>query len=101
MKVVNASLLVALLSVAEAFKKDPSPQKINLGVGAYRTEEGKPLVLNVVRQAEQRIVSNPNENKVSPAVLGATSALCCITSSALRGVWTVTGLQSGQALSSC
>ncbi|KAI3938125.1 hypothetical protein MKW98_018681 [Papaver atlanticum] len=30
-----------------------SPNKLNLGVGAYRTEEGKPLVLNVVRKAEQ------------------------------------------------
>ena len=49
---------------AEAFKKDPSSQKINLGVGAYRTEEGKPLVLNVVKKAEQKIVNDPSENKV-------------------------------------
>jgi aspartate/tyrosine/aromatic aminotransferase len=26
----------AILGVTEAFKKDPSPKKINLGVGAYR-----------------------------------------------------------------
>ena len=52
------------MNSAEAFKKDPSPEKINLGVGAYRTEEGKPLVLNVVRKAEQKIINNPSENKV-------------------------------------
>jgi aspartate aminotransferase len=33
--------------------------KINLGVGAYRTEEGKPLVLNVVRRAEQMLINDP------------------------------------------
>jgi aspartate aminotransferase len=32
--------------------------KVNLGVGAYRTEEGKPLVLNVVRQAEERLLAD-------------------------------------------
>ena len=33
-----------------AFKADSSPNKVNLGVGAYRTEEGKPLVLNSVQK---------------------------------------------------
>ena len=28
----------AILGITEAFKKDTSPQKLNLGVGAYRTE---------------------------------------------------------------
>ena len=28
----------AILGITEAFKKDDSPQKLNLGVGAYRTE---------------------------------------------------------------
>lgn len=35
-----------ILGLSEAFKKDKSPDKINLGVGAYRTEvrEAKPCV---------------------------------------------------------
>ncbi|PPD83157.1 hypothetical protein GOBAR_DD19926 [Gossypium barbadense] len=37
-----------ILGVTVAYNKDPSPVKLNLGVGAYRTEEGKPLVLNVL-----------------------------------------------------
>jgi aspartate aminotransferase len=47
-----------ILGVTVAFNKDPSPMKVNLGVGAYRTEEGKPLVLNVVRQAEERLLAD-------------------------------------------
>jgi aspartate/tyrosine/aromatic aminotransferase len=34
--------------VSEAFKKDTSADKLNLGVGAYRTEELEPYVLKVV-----------------------------------------------------
>lgn len=39
-----------ILGVTEAFKKDQDPRKINLGVGAYRDEDGKPYVLPSVRQ---------------------------------------------------
>ncbi|KAF8388972.1 hypothetical protein HHK36_025656 [Tetracentron sinense] len=52
-----------ILGVTVAFNKDPSPIKLNLGVGAYRTEEGKPLVLNVVRRAEQLIVNDRSRVK--------------------------------------
>ena len=39
-----------ILGVSEAFKADKSELKLNLGVGAYRTEEIKPYVLNVVKK---------------------------------------------------
>jgi aspartate aminotransferase len=39
-----------ILGINVAYKADPSSDKLNLGVGAYRTEEGLPLVLNVVRK---------------------------------------------------
>jgi hypothetical protein len=35
----------AILGVTEAFKRDTNPKKINLGVGAYRDDNGKPFVL--------------------------------------------------------
>ncbi|KVH93908.1 Aminotransferase, class I/classII, partial [Cynara cardunculus var. scolymus] len=57
-----------ILGVTVAYNKDSDPSKLNLGVGAYRTEEGKPLVLNVVRQAEQKLVNDPpaiQENRVA------------------------------------
>ncbi|KAF9015196.1 aspartate aminotransferase [Cyathus striatus] len=42
-----------ILGVTEAFKADKDPRKINLGVGAYRDEHGKPYVLPTVKKAEE------------------------------------------------
>jgi len=33
-----------ILGVGVAFSADPAPTKVNLGIGAYRDNEGKPLV---------------------------------------------------------
>ncbi|VAH79927.1 unnamed protein product [Triticum turgidum subsp. durum] len=53
-----------ILGVTVAYNKDPSPVKVNLGVGAYRTEvRGKPLVLNVVKRAEQMLIHNESRVK--------------------------------------
>jgi len=38
------------------WKNDSHPEKINLGVGAYRDNDGKPVVLEVIREAERRIL---------------------------------------------
>ncbi|KAI5196997.1 putative aspartate aminotransferase [Aureobasidium subglaciale] len=46
----------AILGITEAFKADSHPEKINLGVGAYRDDKGKPYVLPSVKEAEQRVV---------------------------------------------
>lgn len=51
-----------ILGITEAFKKDVSPEKLNLGVGAYRTEELQPYVLNVVKKAELKMLEK-GENK--------------------------------------
>lgn len=51
-----------VLGITEAFKADTDPEKLNLGVGAYRTEELQPYVLKVVRTAEERMLQ-ANENK--------------------------------------
>ncbi|OMO87981.1 Aspartate/other aminotransferase [Corchorus capsularis] len=59
-----------ILGVTVAYNKDPSPNKLNLGVGAYRTEEGKPLVLNVVRKAEQLLVNDLSRVKEYLPILG-------------------------------
>jgi len=42
------------------FVADTHPEKMNLGVGAYRDDNGKPVVLNCVREAEKRIAGNLN-----------------------------------------
>ena len=46
----------AILGVTEAFKKDNSPVKMNLGVGAYRDDGGQPFVLPSILKAELSIV---------------------------------------------
>ncbi|KAJ9353121.1 mitochondrial TPA: aspartate transaminase [Paecilomyces variotii] len=47
----------AILGITEAFKADSFKEKINLGVGAYRDDQGKPYVLPSVRAAEDKIVN--------------------------------------------
>ncbi len=45
-----------ILGLTVAFKEDTRAEKVNLGVGAYKTDELTPLVLGAVRKAEQKIV---------------------------------------------
>jgi len=47
----------AILGVTEAFKRDADSKKMNLGVGAYRDDSGKPYVLKSVRKAEELLLS--------------------------------------------
>ncbi|XP_046385843.1 aspartate aminotransferase, mitochondrial [Ischnura elegans] len=56
----------AILGVTEAFKKDTNPKKINLGVGAYRDDNGKPYVLPSVRKAEEKMASKKMDKEYSP-----------------------------------
>ncbi|KIJ27386.1 hypothetical protein M422DRAFT_37801 [Sphaerobolus stellatus SS14] len=55
-----------ILGVSEAFKADPSPKKINLGVGAYRDENGKPYVLPSVKKAETILLANKVNKEYAP-----------------------------------
>ena len=43
----------AILGVTEAWRKDTNPKKMNLGVGAYRDDNGQPYVLPSVQQVER------------------------------------------------
>lgn len=52
----------AILGLNTQFRADPSPSKVNLGVGAYRTAEGLPYVLPVVRRVEQKLANDPSTN---------------------------------------
>lgn len=51
-----------ILGVAAACKADPDPNKVNLGVGAYRDNTGKPVVLECVKKAERQLLVSPNHN---------------------------------------
>ncbi|MES1917277.1 MAG: hypothetical protein MHM6MM_009016 [Cercozoa sp. M6MM] len=52
----------AIFGVKNAFSQDKAPQKINLSVGAYRTEQGKPYVLDVVRDTEVEMAKEVERN---------------------------------------
>lgn len=59
-----------ILSVSEAWRADTDPAKLNLGVGAYRTDAGKPHVLAVVRKAEAAVLADPAANKEYLGITG-------------------------------
>lgn len=46
-----------IFHLSARFKADTHPKKLNLGVGAYRTEELKPYVFSAVRKAEAAVVA--------------------------------------------
>ncbi|XP_057291015.1 aspartate aminotransferase, mitochondrial-like [Hydractinia symbiolongicarpus] len=46
----------AILGITEAFKRDTNPNKINLGAGAYRDDNGKPYVLPCIKAAEENLI---------------------------------------------
>nr|AIT70258.1 aspartate aminotransferase [Grateloupia chiangii] len=49
-----------ILSISAAYRADPSPKKVNLGVGAYRTDDGSPYVLPIVKHFEQQFANDPS-----------------------------------------
>jgi len=59
----------AILGVSEAYKRDTNPNKINLGVGAYRDDEGKPFVLPSVLKADE-ILFNSHLDKEYAGIIG-------------------------------
>ncbi|WP_129139981.1 aromatic amino acid transaminase [Modicisalibacter coralii] len=48
----------AILGLIDAFKKDTNPQKVDLGVGVYRDENGNTPILRSVKEAEERLLKN-------------------------------------------
>lgn len=48
----------AILGLTEAFKRDTTPGKINLGVGVYKDAAGNTPVLQSVRLAQEKIFAN-------------------------------------------
>eukprot|EP00835_Amoeboradix_gromovi_P005399 NODE_503_length_7543_cov_0.274046.p2 type:complete len:183 gc:universal NODE_503_length_7543_cov_0.274046:359-907(+) len=56
----------AFFELTDKYLKDSNEQKINVGVGVYRTNEGKPHVLSVVRKAEKIIMENNEDHEYLP-----------------------------------
>lgn len=45
------------------FKADKDASKVNLGIGAYRTNEGKPFVFPIVKKVELEIANDMSLDK--------------------------------------
>ncbi len=55
-----------IIGLNDAFKSDSNPNKINVGVGAYRTDDGVPYVLPCVIEAEKRVLAMSLDNEYAP-----------------------------------
>ncbi|ETO07522.1 aminotransferase, classes I and II family protein [Reticulomyxa filosa] len=60
----------AIFLTKTLFNKDPNPAKVNLGIGAYRTEEGNPYILKVVRKVEREILDDVKLDKEYAPICG-------------------------------
>lgn len=59
-----------ILGISEAFQKDTNSAKINLGVGAYRDNSGKPIVFPSVKKAET-VLLEQETNKEYTGITGS------------------------------
>ncbi|KAI9501398.1 Aspartate aminotransferase, cytoplasmic [Coemansia spiralis] len=59
-----------ILKLSVMSKADPSPEKVDLGVGAYRDDAGSPWVLPVVNKAQKRLEADPAFNHEYLAIGG-------------------------------
>lgn len=58
-----------ILGIAAKHRKDPNPDKINLSIGVYKSEEGEIAVLDAVHKAE-KILWEQKNNKGYPPIDG-------------------------------
>ena len=56
----------AILGLTEAFQKDDNPNKVNLGVGVYKDDDGRTPILHCVKEAEQRLVAEQTTKSYMP-----------------------------------
>lgn len=54
-----------IIGLTEAYLNDDFPDKVNVGVGAYRCDQGMPFVLPVVREAENDIIAEEMDHEYS------------------------------------
>lgn len=63
----------ALFGLARAYKADPSADKVDLGIGAYRDNNAKPWVLPVVKKADEILRNDPELNHEYAPIAGIAS----------------------------
>jgi aspartate/tyrosine/aromatic aminotransferase len=56
----------AILGLTDAFKKDPNPQKVNLGVGVFKDDTGATPILKSVKAAEEQLLRSATTKSYMP-----------------------------------
>ncbi|XP_043490854.1 aspartate aminotransferase, cytoplasmic [Polistes fuscatus] len=64
---------IEVFALTKAFNDDTYEKKVNLAVGAYRTSEGKPWVLPVVKKVEKQLAADELQNHEYLPILGLDS----------------------------
>uniref|UniRef100_A0A915J3T1 Aspartate aminotransferase n=1 Tax=Romanomermis culicivorax TaxID=13658 RepID=A0A915J3T1_ROMCU len=61
---------IEVFQVNKSFQDDKDPKKVNLSIGAYRDDQGKPWVLPAVREAERSLAADNSLNHEYFPILG-------------------------------
>ncbi|KAI1497888.1 aminotransferase [Biscogniauxia marginata] len=62
-----------LFGLMRAYKADQDPNKVDLGIGAYRDDNAKPWVLPVVKKADAILYNNPDLDHEYAPIAGIAS----------------------------
>jgi len=65
-KEIEAAPADAILGLTEAFKKDSNPNKVNLGVGVYKDDQGRTPVLQCIKAAERMLLEEQTSKGYLP-----------------------------------
>ncbi|WP_457576686.1 amino acid aminotransferase [Desulfomarina sp.] len=65
-KKIEAAPADSILGLTDAFKKDGNPEKVNLGVGVYKDDEGNTPVLSCVKEAEKILLASEKTKSYLP-----------------------------------
>lgn len=73
-----------ILGINVAYANDSDSRKVNLGVGAYRDDNLKPVVFSVVRKVEEQLVADKTLNMVHQYLFRNTFPLTVFRDSLLE-----------------
>lgn len=65
-KKIEAAPVDAIFGLTEAFKNDNNPEKVNLGVGVYKNDDGGTPILQCVKEAEKQLVETERSKSYLP-----------------------------------
>jgi len=75
-KSISAAPADSILGLTEAFKNDANPNKINLGMGVYMTDEGGTPILGCVKDAERILLDSEQSKSYLPISGDPLYSLC-------------------------